>query len=124
MNDRLPLSGFHILVVEDQFLIAMELSDQLAVAGCHVVGPASSVKQALQKIDGVALDGAVLDINLAGERSFPIAELLATRGVPFLFLSGYDSASIIPEKFAQAPRLSKPVDAKALTRAVAEFRSN
>ncbi|RUV63837.1 response regulator [Mesorhizobium sp. M5C.F.Ca.IN.020.29.1.1] len=123
MNEQFPLSGLHVLVVEDTFLIALDVSDQLADAGCEVIGPASSVKQALEQIDGVSLDGAVLDINLAGERSFPIAELLASRGVPFIFLSGYDSATIIPDEFAQAPRLSKPVDPKALTSAVAHFRN-
>jgi CheY-like chemotaxis protein len=121
-NSQSPLSGLQVLVVEDVFLVALDLSDQLADSGCEVVGPASSVKQALEKIDGIALDGAVLDVNLGGERSFPVAELLASRGIPFLFLTGYDSATVIPEEFQQAPRLSKPVDAKTLTDAVARFR--
>ena len=82
MNEQYSLVGLHVLVVEDAFLVALDLSDQLTDSGCDVIGPASSVKQALEKIDGVALDGAVLDVNLAGERSFPIAELLASRGIP------------------------------------------
>jgi CheY-like chemotaxis protein len=122
MNERFPLLGLHILVVEDTFLVAMDLSDQLTDSGCDVIGPAASVKQALEQIHGVALDGAVLDVNLNGERSFPIAELLTARGVPFLFLTGYDSATVFPEEFQSAPRLSKPVDGKALMDAVADFR--
>lgn len=122
MNEQYSLVGLHVLVVEDAFLVALDLSDQLTDSGCDVIGPASSVKQALEKIDGVALDGAVLDVNLAGERSFPIAELLASRGIPFLFLTGYDSATVFPDEFRHAPRLSKPVDAKALNEAVAHFR--
>jgi CheY-like chemotaxis protein len=122
MKEQLPLSGLHVLIVEDAYLVALDLSDQLADSGCNIIGPASSVKQALEKIDGIALDGAVLDVNLAGEWSFPVAEMLVSRGIPFLFLTGYDSATVIPDEFQQAPRLSKPVDAKALTDAVAHFR--
>jgi CheY-like chemotaxis protein len=117
-----PLSGLQVLIVEDTFLVAMDLSDQLTDSGCSVIGPAASVQQALDQIDGVALDGAVLDVNLDGERSFPIAEVLTARGVPFLFLSGYDSATVFPEEFQAAPRLSKPVDPRELTRAVTRFR--
>jgi len=122
MNEVLPLSGLHVLVVEDAFLVALDLSGQLEDSGCDVIGPAASVKQALEQIDGVALDGAILDVNLAGERSFPIAELLAARGIPFLFLTGYDSSTVLPEEFQGVPRLSKPVDTKVLMEAVAGFR--
>lgn len=110
-----------MLIVEDMFLIALELADQLADSGCDVIGPAASVKEALASIDGVALDGAVLDVNLAGERSFPIAEHLSARGIPFLFLTGYDSVAAFPAEFQQVTRLSKPVDLKALVNAVAAF---
>ncbi|AZO56398.1 MULTISPECIES: hypothetical protein [unclassified Mesorhizobium] len=66
----------------------------LTNAGCGVIGPASSVKDALERIDSAPLDGAVLDVNLNGERSFPIAEHLASRGIPFVFLAGYDSTTM------------------------------
>ncbi|MDX8481700.1 response regulator [Mesorhizobium sp. VK24D] len=122
MNEQASLSGLQILVVEDAFLVALDLSDMLTESGCRVIGPAASVKEALEQIDGIALDGAVLDVNLAGERSFPLAELLASQDVPFLFVSGYDSPTIFPDEFQQAPRLSKPVDPKELTEAVARFR--
>lgn len=122
MNKSAPLSGLRVLVVEDAFLVALDLSDELAEAGCDVVGPASSVEQALEEIDGVDLDGAVLDVNLNGERSFPLAEHLAARDVPFVFLTGYDSATVFPDQFRDSPRLSKPVDTRGLIEAVARFR--
>ncbi|RWE30025.1 MAG: response regulator [Mesorhizobium sp.] len=123
MNEKAPLSGLQVLVVEDAFLLALDLSDQLTDSGCAVIGPAASVEQALQQIDGITLDGAVLDVNLRGERSFPIAELLASRGIPFVFLTGYDSTTVFPDALQHAPRLSKPVDSQALTEAVAKFRA-
>jgi len=122
MIEQLPLSGLHVLVVEDQYLIAMDLAERLARAGCSVIGPAPTVRQALQEIAGAPLDGALLDIHLSGEQSFPVAELLTARGVPFFFLSGYDSTAIVPDEFAHAPRLTKPVDFDALIKAVAGFR--
>jgi len=122
MTKQPTLSGLNILVVEDAFLIAMDLSDQLTDSGCEVIGPAASVRQALDQIDGIAVDGALLDVNLDGERSFPIAEWLAARGIPFVFLTGYDSPMAFPDAFRLAPRLSKPVDPQALKEAIAHFR--
>lgn len=82
---------------------------------------APSVRQALEQIDGVELDGAVLDVNLQGERSFPLAEHLIARDVPFVFLTGYDSATVFPDQFRDAPRLSKPVETRLLIEAVSRF---
>ena len=118
MNEKASLGGLRVLVVEDMYLVAMDLSDQLTESGCEVIGPASTVQQALQNIDGVALDGALLDVNLQGERSFPVAEFLAAHGIPFVFLTGYDSHTIFPDEFQQVPRLAKPVDVKVLLNAV------
>lgn len=122
MSDELALNGLKVLVVDDVYVIAMDLCDQLSDAGCEVIGPAATVELARRKIEGVALDGAVLDINLGGESSFPLAEALVERGVPFLFLTGYDSPTAVPRKFADAPRLLKPVNSKALISAVELFR--
>jgi CheY-like chemotaxis protein len=119
VSEQRPLSGLRILVVEDIFLVALDLADQLTDAGCDVIGPAATVRQALEKLDGAALDGALLDVDLGGERSFPVAEFLAARGIPFVFLTGYDSPTVFPKEFQQAPRLAKPLDAKVLASAVA-----
>jgi DNA-binding response OmpR family regulator len=118
VKEQASLSGLRVLVVEDTFLIAMDLADQLADSGCEVVGPISTVKLALERIDGAELDGALLDVNLDGERSFPIAEFLAARGIPFIFLTGYDSQTVFPDEFQHAPRLAKPVDTKSLLGAI------
>ncbi|WP_245519462.1 MULTISPECIES: response regulator [unclassified Mesorhizobium] len=116
------MSGLNVLVVEDVFMLAQDLADQLAEAGCTVVGPAPTVRQALDQIDGIALDGALLDVNLRGERSFPLAEHLARDGVPFIFLTGYDSATVFPDRFRDTPKLTKPVDYGLLIEAVSRFR--
>jgi hypothetical protein len=60
-----------------------------------------------------------LDVNLDGERSFPVAELLSARNIPFIFLTGYDSSTVFPDKFQHAPRLAKPLDSKMLASALA-----
>jgi CheY-like chemotaxis protein len=109
------LAGRKILVVEDNFLIADHLCSVLEEQGCDVVGPAPQLAQALDLVrSGQALDGAVLDINLGGQLCFPVAAALAERGVPFVFLTGYNPRGIMPSEFAARPVLSKPVDAGRL----------
>lgn len=101
------LSALRILVVEDSLLVADVIAEALRDHGCTVVGPVPRLEQGLALANGEQLDGALLDVNLAGERCFPIAAVLATRGVPFAFLTGYGEAGIPPE-FRNIPRLSKP----------------
>jgi len=83
-----------VLVVEDEAIVAMLLEDELTDAGAKVIGPASSVEEALGLIAAAACNGglsaAVLDIRLDGERVSPVADKLAALGVPFLFATGYD----------------------------------
>ena len=109
------LSGLRLLVVEDTFLVADLIVEQLLECGCEVVGPAARLPKALALAEQEALDGALLDVNLAGEYSFPVASALAARGVPFIFLTGYGQ-SVIPEAFRAAPRLAKPFDMDDLVR--------
>jgi CheY-like chemotaxis protein len=104
------LRGLKILVVEDNFLVAELIRSLLDECGCETIGPAPRVSSALALIDDSCPDGALLDINLAGEHCFPIAELLRERGVPFVFLTGYDDSGIIPPVFREVPRISKPFD--------------
>lgn len=124
MTNKSQLDGLSVLIVEDAFLVALDLCDYLESAGCTVIGPAATVNQAFQEMTDVSLDGAVLDVNLAGEQSFPIAEQLASRGVPFLFLTGYDSATAFPSEFQSVLRLSKPVELETLAKAVSDFRKS
>ncbi len=103
------LAGKRILVVEDESLIAMLLEMALQDEGCVVVGPASRVDEALElAADGQHLDGALLDVNLAGEAVFPVAEALASRAVPFLLLSGYGDQAVPAGQ--NWPIRSKPFD--------------
>jgi DNA-binding response OmpR family regulator len=90
------LAGKRVLIVEDELLVALMLEDFLVEFGCNVVGPCGTVENALQAIRTEALDLAVLDVNLAGERVYPVAEALAERHIPFLFLSGYGEDAIPP----------------------------
>jgi CheY-like chemotaxis protein len=111
------LRGRRLLVVEDEYLIAAALEHALEDRGAEVVGPAGSVEGALRLVEaeGDRLDGAVLDINLRDERVYPVADVLAARGVPFVFLTGYD-AQVIPDTYAGVPRSEKPVSTALLAR--------
>jgi DNA-binding response OmpR family regulator len=101
------LRGLRVLVVEDTFLVAQLIADQLEEAGCTIVGPAPRVERGLALAAEEPLDGALLDINLGGELCFPIAEILLQRGVPIAFLTGYGEATL-PAAYRQMPRLAKP----------------
>jgi DNA-binding LytR/AlgR family response regulator len=111
------LKGRCLLVVEDEYLIAVDLAASLELLGAEVIGPAASVQEALSFVetDGSRLDGAVLDINLRNERVYPVADSLMARGVPFVFTTGYD-ATALPISYACAPRCEKPVDKAQLVR--------
>lgn len=111
--DRGTLQGKKVLIVEDEALIAMLFEDMLADAECVVVGPAMNLRQALELAQGAEIDLAVLDVNLNGEPSFPVASALQARGVPLVFSSGYGSHGLPPE-WQDRPTLPKPFTAEAL----------
>lgn len=113
-----PLDGRSVLVVEDQFLLADEVSRLVERLGGTVMGPVSSAEAALGLLRGGKPDLALLDINLGGQRVYPVAEALRADGVPFAFISGYDR-SLIDAGFREQPHLEKPFSASAL-RAVVE----
>jgi len=98
-----------VLIVEDEFYLADDLAAALSGAGAKVLGPFGRVEDARRLIEsGQAVDLAILDIDLVGDRVFPIADLLRERNAPFLFATGY-GAEIIPDRFSDVPRLEKPV---------------
>ena len=113
MTTAAALGGMRVLVVEDEGLIAMDLAATLRRAGCTVVGPARRVAHALRHVADDAPDVAILDVNLAGEPVFPVADALAERGVPFTFLSGY-GRNMLPERLRDRPLLGKPYSAGPL----------
>lgn len=100
------LSGRRILMVEDEMLLAMSLEDLLKLVDCEVV-KAPSVQKALALIETEQLDGALLDVNLRGVRVYPVAAELAKRGIPFVFMTGYDE-NAIHEPWRDRPVVRKP----------------
>jgi DNA-binding response OmpR family regulator len=100
--------GSRVLIVEDEFFIALDIGQQLADAGFEVVGPAPSVAKALSLVDEQGCDVAVLDINLGGETSEAVARKLEEADKPFVVLSGYSTEDRLPW-FRGAPVLSKPL---------------
>lgn len=117
MPDR-TLAECHILIVEDEFMLAEDLRDELEEAGAIVLGPTPDVAEALALLaDANRVHGAVLDINLAGELSYPIADELLRRGIPFLLTTGYDP-SAIPERYRHIAQCPKPVRVTAVREAI------
>ena len=108
-----PRSPGRILVVEDEPLVALELTQSLREAGFAVMGPARSVGQAMQLLEAGGCDAAVLDINLGEETSEPIARELIRTNTPFFTVSGY-AADQGPDVVAQVPAFSKPVQSERL----------
>lgn len=116
--DLRTLRHCRILVVEDEYMLADELQRELSRAGAVVVGPVPTVAMALDLLAREAdLDGAVLDVNLGGDLVYPVADALAGRKVPFVFVTGYD-AQALPPRFVHAPRCEKPVRISAVRDAI------
>lgn len=109
-----------ILVVEDEWLIANVLEAMLEDMGCEVLGPAPALEPAFELIAQALPDAALLDVSLTGAKSFPLAEELDRRGIPFLFLTGYVDNDLAPP-FDRYMVLPKPVSEQRLRVAVAEM---
>lgn len=101
------LSNRRILVVEDEALIALELVTILEDQGAKVVGPVQTVAEALRLIVQTQIDCAILDIKLAGEYAFAVADALSHRHVPFAFLTGFDD-NVVPFRHGGRPTIHKP----------------
>jgi CheY-like chemotaxis protein len=101
------LAGRRILVVEDEVMVAWLLEDSLAAFGCVALGPAVRVGEALEMIEAEAVDAVVLDVNLNGQMSYPVADKLVLRGVPFVFSSGYGRERLA-ERYRGFPMVQKP----------------
>lgn len=111
-------SKLKVLVVEDEALIAMLLEDWLQELGCEPVGPAVALEEALDLIATRSLDAAIIDVSLGGGReSYPAAEALKARAVPFAFATGHHSG-VVDERFPGTPVLTKPYDFAAVKRIV------
>ncbi|AWN36706.1 response regulator [Methylobacterium radiodurans] len=116
------LAGLHILLVEDDYVVAVEMERWLRGAGASVVGPVARIEQALALIVGQVLDAAVLDINLdvglgAEDTVYPLADRLDALGVPYLFVTGDVRVGRLP-RYAAKPRLEKPLQEAELAAAL------
>ena len=106
------------LIVEDEFLVAMELEDLLTAMGHEVIGSVARMHEALELARDAEIDFAVLDINIGGAQSFPVADILRERGIPFVFATGYGAAGLI-DGYRHETTLRKPYDSRELARAIA-----
>jgi CheY-like chemotaxis protein len=110
-----------VLVVEDETLVAMMLEEMLQELNCRVLGPAGDLAEAMGLAEKGEFDLALLDVSLRRTPSFPVAEILQKRGIPFAFMTGY-GVQDFPLAYRQLPRLSKPFDLADLQRALKVLR--
>ncbi|AZF05495.1 response regulator [Pseudomonas sp. R5-89-07] len=111
--------GIRVLLVEDEGAIAMLIEEMLEDLGCTVVASVAQLAKALDVAHVLDADLAILDVNLAGERVFPVASVLRARNIPFLFSTGY-GVSGLPKEFADCPVLHKPFAQSDLTLKIAQ----
>lgn len=112
------LAGLRILIVEDDPFLALELEQLVADHGAEVVGPVPTVRAAMAALEEVWPDAAVLDVNLRGERSAPVAAALRAAGTPFMLATGYGRDQLHEPELRDAPLVSKPIDPRRFTRAL------
>lgn len=117
------LQGLRVLVVEDEYLVALALVDDLEEAGAIVVGPAATVEGALALIAVHEIEVALLDIQLQATMCFPVADALTGKGVPFLFTTGFD-VGVLPPEYAHAPTCEKPASPATVMAMLAALVSN
>lgn len=106
-----------VLVVEDESVVAMLVEDVLAELGHQVIGVAPTLKDALRAATELEFDLAVIDVNLNGERSYPIAEILRAKRLPFVFLTGYGALGL-DEQWRNAAVVQKPFEIDDLEAAI------
>jgi DNA-binding NtrC family response regulator len=103
------LSGTRVLLVEDEAIIALDLADTFASAGADVVGPVSSVREALRLLDGAVVDTALLDFNVADGEVTPVLDLLISRGVPVVIYTGRGLPEALSARHPNLSVLRKPL---------------
>lgn len=105
------------MLAEDEFHILLLLEDMLGSLGCEIVETASNLNSALDRAERCDIDAAVLDVNLAGQAVYPVAEALKRRNIPMVFCSGYGKSGIDPA-WADYPVVQKPFGETLLARAL------
>jgi CheY-like chemotaxis protein len=115
------LEGLQVLIIEDEALIAMLIEDLLVELGGSAIKTATASDEAANCIASLAFDIAILDVNLRGQVTYPLADMLREKGIPFVFATGY-GADGIPERFGSVPILQKPFDTAQLEQALLAAR--
>lgn len=123
-TEQLSLDGLRVLVVEDNYVLAESMRWALQGLGCEVVGPVPTAEKAFELMGTAQIDAAILDIDLQGLSSTPIARKLGELGLPFLFLTGYESVALLPEDLHEVRCLTKPVDPDILAQALLDQMRN
>lgn len=112
------LAGRRVLIVEDDYFIAQDMQRAFQEVGAEVLGPMPSIEEALELIAASPdLDAAMLDISLHDGMSYPVADALQVRGVPFVFTTGYGKATL-PTRFAAVPHFEKPIEVTHIAEAL------
>lgn len=115
----MDLTGLRTFIVEDEALVLLTLEDMMADLGCEVVVSVQHVEEALRFALDAAVDVALLDVNVGGTRIDPVARVLAARGIPIVFVTGYEAPSL-PANSEDAVRVAKPFDAFQLAAGIRE----
>ena len=116
-----PLTGRRVLVIEDEYFIADDIAHALASRGAEVIGPLADLADAKELLNhDKPIDAALLDINIRNEMIFPVARLLRSRNVPFVFTTGYDKTSVAAE-FQDVLLWEKPLDIPRVAHYLAEM---
>lgn len=113
--------SFRVLVVEDEMMVSMLMEDYLADLGCRMVGPGATLDEALSLAEEGDFDAAVLDLNLGGSHTFPLADVLEAKGVPFAFATGYGQGGLRDQDRSR-PVLQKPFVLDDLEAVVEELK--
>ncbi len=107
MPHQSDLAGRRVLVIEDEYMISMFITEALQDIGCEVVATADRIEPALEKAKVESFDIAIVDVNLRGEQTHAVVDALAERGKPFVIATGYGTDGL-PERMSRSPRLCKP----------------
>lgn len=120
MNVIHTLDGRRILIVEDEGMLAVEIEELLIRMGCIVIGPSNSISRAACLAQEENIDAAILDVNIRGQKIYPVAEILQSCGIPFIFLTGYGNWSL-PAGMRDTKILSKPFSVAELKACLLDF---
>ena len=110
-----------ILIVEDEILIAMDLEDMVVEMGGTAIASAHNIQTAIKMAETIEADAAILDVDVAGQLVFPVADILAARGIPFLFNTGHSAEDVLRARYASAPICRKPTLPRQLKKALLDL---